>query len=276
MFLTVMARLLRRKMALCSGLIILIMIIVALFAPVLAPHDPNLIDIEHKLEKPSLDFPLGTDHLGRCILSRLMYGAQISMGTSLLVMGSTMMISLLVGTLTGYNGGRFDYLFMRFCDVLLAFPSLFLALALIGVWGPGPQSLILAMVLVQWVFYARVIRGLVLGAKEQNFIFAAKVAGTPAPLIIARHILPTILSQVMVLFFMDIGGIILTISGLSFLGLGIQPPTAEWGAMINDSKQFFRSNPSLMMYPGMMILIVVMAFQLFGDALRDALDPKEG
>lgn len=272
---TLMVRLFRRKALIFSGAIILLMSILVLFAPGLAPHDPNLIDIERKLQAPSLDFPLGTDHLGRCILSRLVYGARVSLGTAFLVMGTTMMISIFIGTYAGYKGGRVDYLFMRFCDVLLAFPSLFLALALIGILGPGLLNLFLAMVLVQWVFYARIIRGMVLSVKEQNYILAAKVSGTSGPMIIIRHIFPAILSQVTVLFFMDIGGIILTISGLSFLGLGIQPPTAEWGAMINDSKQFFRSQPSLMMYPGLMIVTIVMAFNLFGDTLRDALDVRQ-
>jgi len=265
----------KRKLLIASAAIIFTMTVIALFAPVLAPHDPNLIAIEQKLREPSWEYPLGTDHLGRCILSRLMYGARISLGTSFLVMGITAILSILIGTFAGYKGGKIDDLFMRLCDVLLAFPSLFLALALIGVLGPGAPNLILAMILVQWVFYARIIRGMVLSVKEQNFVFAAKVSGTPGPVIVIRHILPQILSQVMVLFFLDVGSVILTVSGLSFLGLGIQPPTAEWGAMINDSKQFFRSHPSLMMYPGLMIMLTVLAFNLFGEALRDALDSRQ-
>jgi nickel transport system permease protein len=271
----VSVNLFQHKLILISGVIIFLMTLLALFAPYLAPNDPNLVDITHKLQGPSWDYPLGTDHLGRCILSRLIYGTQVSLGSAFLVMSLTMTISVIVGTYAGYKGGFIDNLFMRICDVLLAFPSLFLALALIGILGPGLVNLIHAMVLAQWVFYARVIRGIVLSVKEQNFVLAARVSGTSSLVIIIRHILPVILSQIVVLASIDIGGIILSISGLSFLGLGIQPPSAEWGMMINDSKAFFRSHPSLMLYPGMMILMVVMAFNVFGDALRDALDQRQ-
>lgn len=258
-----------------SSLIILFMIILALFAPFFAPNDPNFVDITQKLQGPSSQFPLGTDHLGRCILSRLIYGTQTSLGTAFLVMGLTMMISIPLGIYAGSKGGKVDYFFMRTCDTLMAFPSFLLSLALIGVLGTSISNLILAMVLVQWVFYTRVIRGMVLSVKKQNFVLAAKICGTPSLIIVIKHILPTIISQVIILVFMDIGGVILSISGLSFIGLGIQPPEAEWGMMINDSKPFFRNNPSLMLYPGMMIFIIVIAFNLFGDAVRDALDLKK-
>ncbi|WP_018393614.1 MULTISPECIES: nickel transporter permease [Bacillaceae] len=265
-------KLLSHKLMMISSMIIFIMTLLALFPPILAPNDPNLIDITHKLQGSSSKFPLGTDHLGRCILSRLIYGTRTSLGTAFLVMGLTMMISIPLGIYAGFRGGWVDYLFMRMCDILMAFPSLLLSLALIGILGPGLGNLILAMVLVHWVFYARVIRGMVLSVKEQNFILAAKVCGTPRLVIVIKHILPAIISQVVVLVFMDIGGVVLAISSFSFLGFGIQPPGAEWGMMINDSKPFFRNAPSLMLYPGMMILIVVIAFNLFGEALRDALD----
>lgn len=258
-----------------SSMIILFMIILALFAPFFAPNDPNFVDITQKLQGPSSQFPLGTDHLGRCILSRLIYGTQTSLGTAFLVMGLTMMISIPLGIYAGFKGGKVDYFFMRICDTLMAFPSFLLSLALIGVLGTSISNLILAMVLVQWVFYTRVIRGMVLSVKKQNFVLAAKICGTPSLIIVIKHILPTIISQVIILVFMDIGGVILSISGLSFIGLGIQPPEAEWGMMINDSKPFFRRNPSLMLYPGMMIFIIVIAFNLFGDAVRDALDLKK-
>ncbi|AKF96265.1 nickel ABC transporter permease subunit NikC [Brevibacillus laterosporus] len=267
-------KLLSQKLMIICGIIIIFMILLALFAPFLSPNDPNLVDITQKLQGPSSKFPLGTDHLGRCIWSRLIYGTRTSLGTAFFVMGFTMLISLPVGIFAGYRGGWVDYLFMRICDIFMAFPSLLLSLALIGILGPGLGNMIFAMVLVQWVFYARIIRGMVLSVKEQPFILAAKVCGTPKLVIVLKHILPTIISQVVVLAFMDIGGIVLAISGLSFLGLGIQPPGAEWGMMINDSKPFFRNNPSLMLYPGMMILLVVIAFNLFGEALRDALDLK--
>ena len=268
-------KLMTHKLMMISIMIISFLTVLALFAPFLAPNDPNLIDIVQKLQGPSSQFPLGTDHLGRCILSRLIYGTRTSLGTAFLVMGLMMIISIPLGIYAGFIGGKVDYLFMRMCDILMAFPSFLLSLALIGILGPSLGNLILAMVLVQWVFYARVIRGMVLSVKEQNFVLAAKICGTPRGIIIIKHILPAIISQVVVLIFMDIGGVILAISGLSFLGLGIQPPEAEWGMMINDSKPFFRETPSLMLYPGLMIFIVVFAFNLFGEALRDALDLKK-
>ncbi|QNU05149.1 nickel transporter permease [Peribacillus butanolivorans] len=268
-------KLMTHKLMMISIMIISFLTVLALFAPFLAPNDPNLIDIVQKLQGPSSQFPLGTDHLGRCILSRLIYGTRTSLGTAFLVMGLMMLISIPLGIYAGFIGGKVDYLFMRMCDILMAFPSFLLSLALVGILGPSLGNLILAMVLVQWVFYARVIRGMVLSVKEQNFVLAAKICGTPRSTIIIKHILPAIISQVVVIIFMDIGGVILAISGLSFLGLGIQPPDAEWGMMINDSKPFFRETPSLMLYPGMMIFIVVIAFNLFGEALRDALDLKK-
>ncbi len=268
-------KLLSHKLMMISSMILFFITVLALFAPFFAPHDPNLGDIAHKLQGPSSQFPLGTDHLGRDILSRLIYGTRTSLGTAFLIMGLTMMISIPLGIYAGFRGGKVDYFFMRMCDILMAFPSFLLSLALVGIMGSGLFNLILAMVVVQWVFYARVIRGMVLSVKEQNFILAAQVYGTSRLAIVIKHILPAIISQVIVLAFMDIGGVILAISGLSFLGLGIQPPGAEWGMMINDSKPFFRNNPSLMLYPGMMIFIVVIAFNLFGEALRDALDSKK-
>lgn len=266
-------RLAGNKLSLFSLAVIIIMAGTALLGPLLAPHDPNLVDLSKKLMAPCHQYPLGTDHLGRCLLSRLIYGARISLGLAAAVMTVTIAVSIVVGTLAGYRGGLTDNLFMRLCDMLLAFPSLILALVIVGMLGPGLINVMLAMVLVQWVWYARIIRGLVLSLKESDFVLAARVAGTPGYLVIARHILPNIISQVIVLATLDIGWVILNICALSFLGLGAQPPTPEWGAMLSDGRQFLRSNPAQMIYPGMMILTVVVAFNLFGDALRDALDP---
>lgn len=266
--------LLKNRVLVFSGTIIVLMILIAVFAPYLAPHDPNLTRIDLRLQGPSKEFLLGTDHQGRCILSRLIYGTRISLGSALLVVTVTMFIGLVVGVFAGYKGGRMDSLFMRVCDILLAFPGLVLILAFVGIIGPGLFNLLLAMMLIQWVSYARMIRGMVLTHKEQNFIMAAKMAGTSEFKIITRHLVPGMMSEIMVLATLDIGSIMLYIAGFSFLGLGIQPPTAEWGAMLNDSRPFLRSHPSLMFYPGMMIFFTVMAFNLFGDALRDKMDSK--
>ncbi|WP_371372717.1 nickel ABC transporter permease subunit NikC [Sporomusa aerivorans] len=264
----------RRTLVAVGLTIIMFNIVLAVFAPVLAPHDPNEVSLVRKLMPPDSSYPLGTDHLGRCILSRLMYGARVSLGAAFAVMSVTLAISTVVGAVAGFAGGRVDALIMRICDIFLAFPSLILALALVGFMGPGLPNVVLAMALSQWAWYARMIRGMVLSLKERNYVLAAKVAGTGPAAIIARHILPNILPQIAVLATLDVGWVILHIAGMSFLGLGIQPPTPEWGAMINDGRQFLRGYPSLMAYPGMMILSVVMAFNLLGDALRDMVDPK--
>ncbi|MGG0719907.1 nickel ABC transporter permease subunit NikC [Robertmurraya massiliosenegalensis] len=266
--------LVKNRVLVFSGTIIVLMILIAIFAPYLAPHDPNLTRIDLRLQGPSKEYLLGTDHQGRCILSRLIYGTRISLGSSILVVTVTMFIGVVIGLFAGYKGGRIDSLFMRICDILLAFPGLVLILAFVGIIGPGLFNLLLAMILIQWVSYARIIRGMVLTHKEQNYIIAAKMAGTSEFKIITRHLLPGMMSEIIVLATLDMGSILLYIAGFSFLGLGIQPPTAEWGAMLNDSRQFLRSHPSLMFYPGMMIFFTVMAFNLFGDALRDRMDSK--
>lgn len=264
----------RHTLAAVALLIILFNILLAVFAPVFAPHDPNDVALERKLMPPNESYPLGTDHLGRCILSRLIYGARVSLGAAFAVMTVTLGISTVVGAAAGFAGGRVDAIIMRLCDIFLAFPSLILALALVGVMGPGLPNVVLALALSQWAWYARMIRGMVLSLKERNYVLAAKVAGTGQVSIIAKHILPNIFPQIAVLATLDVGWVILHIASMSFLGLGIQPPTPEWGAMINDGRQFLRGYPSLMAYPGLMILSVVMAFNLLGDALRDIADPK--
>jgi peptide/nickel transport system permease protein/nickel transport system permease protein len=265
----------KRSLVVFGLLIIVFNIFLAIFAPSIAPHDPNDVSLERKLMLPDAEYPLGTDHLGRCMLSRLIYGARVSLGAAFAVMSVTLAISTVVGAVSGYAGGRVDAIIMRICDIFLAFPSLILALALVGVMGPGLPNVVLAMALSQWAWYARMIRGMVLSLKERNYVLAAKVAGTSQSMIIAKHVLPNILPQIAVLATLDVGWVILHIAGMSFLGLGIQPPTPEWGAMINDGRQFLRGYPSLMAYPGFMILSVVMAFNLLGDALRDMIDPME-
>ncbi|TBL75037.1 nickel ABC transporter permease subunit NikC [Paenibacillus thalictri] len=268
-------KLIASKLTLISGMLLLAMLVVAVLAPWLAPHDPNNIDLAHKLQKPSAAYWLGTDHLGRDIVSRLIHGTKISLGIAFIVMVLIVIVSVTVGTVSGYIGGVADRIFMRFCDMLMAFPSLILSLAMLGILGPGVGNVVFAMVMSYWVWYARWIRGMVMTAKQQNYIVAAKIAGTPGYKIMLLHIVPNILPPTIVLATLNLGSIILSISGLSFLGLGIQPPVPEWGAMLNDSKPFLKSNPLMMLYPGLCILLVVMAFNFVGDALRDAIDPRQ-
>ncbi|GAA3330170.1 hypothetical protein GCM10020331_081640 [Ectobacillus funiculus] len=222
-----------------------------------------------------MEYPLGTDYLGRCNLSRLLHGARISLGVAFfLIFISSLGIGLLVGTFAGYKGGRIDLVLMRFCEGVMAFPNLVLILGLVGIFGPGMKQVILAMVLVQWVYYARMFRGLVLSLKEQNFIAAARINGSSQWKIIRRHIIPNVLPPIVVMGTLEIGWAIMDISALSFLGLGIQPPTPEWGAMIHEGKSYIRSNPELMIYPGVMIMLVVTTFNVLGEALSDRFSVK--
>ncbi len=269
-----LARLWQDKLALLGLVIILAVVAVAVFAPYLAPNDPVKVDLAQRLAPPGAPYPLGTDHLGRCLLSRLIYGTRVSLATAALALTAIMLISIPLGTLAGYCGGRVDNAIMRIVDVLLAFPGLILALVIAGTLGPGLLNVMLALSAVWWVGYARVIRGMVLSVKEKEFVLAARACGTREMGIITRHILPNVLSPVIVLATLDMGKLILAISGLSFLGLGAQPPTPEWGAMLNDGRPYMQVAPQLMVYPGLCIMTVVLAFNLLGDGLRDALDPR--
>lgn len=255
-----------------SGLLVLVMI--AVLAPYLMPHDPYEVDIIHKLRPPSWDYPLGTDHLGRCVLSRIIAGTRVSLAAAFVVIAITLVLSLIIGIAAGYMGGWLDQLLMRICDLFLAFPSLIFALAIVGLLGGGVVNLVVAMVVVHWVGYARMIRMMVVSLKERNYVLSAKITGASGIGIMFQHILPFVLPQIVVLQFLQMGSIILQISELSFLGLGVQAPMAEWGMMINDSKSLMGSHPLLMIAPGMMIFVTVVSFNWFGAALRDTLDPK--
>lgn len=235
----------------------------------IAPNDPIAVNLAFKLQPPSWEFPLGTDHLGRCNLSRLLYGGRISLGFAMLIFISSLTIGLMIGTFSGYKGGFVDQVLMRFCDGVMAFPSLILILGLVGIFGPGLPQVILALMLVQWVYYARMFRGMVLSLKEQNFIAAAKISGSSQWKIIRNHIVPNVLPPLVVMGTLEMGWAIMDISAMSFLGLGVQPPTPEWGAMIHEGKSYIRTNPELMLYPGLMIMLVIVTFNLLGEALSE-------
>lgn len=257
-----------------SGGCLLVLVMIAVLAPYLMPHDPYEVDIIHKLQPPSWDYPLGTDHLGRCVLSRIIAGARVSLTAAFVVTAIILVLSLIIGIAAGYMGGWLDQLLMRICDLFLAFPSLIFALAIVGLLGGGVVNLVVAMVVVHWVGYARMIRMMVVSLKERNYVLSAKITGASDIRIMFQHILPFVLPQIVVLQFLQMGSIILQISELSFLGLGVQAPMAEWGMMINDSKSLMGSHPLLMIAPGMMIFVTVVVFNWFGDTLRDTLDPK--
>lgn len=212
---------------------------------------------------------MGTDHLGRCNLSRILYGARISLGFAILIFISSLAIGLIIGTFSGYKGGWIDHILMRFCDGVMAFPSLILVLGLVGIFGPGLSQVILALMLVQWVYYARMFRGMVLSLKEQNFISVMKISGSSQWKIIKNHIIPNVLPPLVVMGTLEMGWAIMDISAMSFLGLGVQSPTPEWGAMIHEGKSYIRTNPELMLYPGLSIMLVIVTFNLLGEALSE-------
>ena len=253
--------------------IVLTAALVALAAPVLAPDDPTRVDALRRLAPPSAAMPLGADNLGRDIASRLIWGARLSLGTAGLAAMLILTIGVGLGMLAGFYGGLLDDLLMRVVDVLLAFPALILALAIAGVLGPSITSVMIGIVSVAWADYARVMRGQVLAARERQYVEAARATGVRDARILTRHLLPNVLPPIVVLASLEMGGLILAISGLSFLGLGAQPPTPEWGAMLNDGRAFIAAAPQLMVYPGLAISIVVVGFNLLGDGLRDVLDP---
>ncbi|MDF2683765.1 MAG: nikC [Brevibacillus sp.] len=254
--------------------VLLFLLLITVFAPWLAPHDPIQVNLANKLLPASLDYPMGTDHLGRCNLSRLLFGARYSLGFASLIFIASLGIGLVIGSIAGYKGGVIDYVLMRLCDGVMAFPNLVLILGLVGIFGPGLMQVVLAMMLVQWVYYARMFRGMIISLKERHFITAAKISGSSEWKIIVRHMLPNVLPPIAVMGTLEMGWAIMDISALSFLGLGIQPPTPEWGAMIHEGKKYIRSNPELMLYPGMMILLVVISFNMLGEALSDRFGVK--
>ncbi|WP_301630741.1 nickel transporter permease [Paenibacillus apis] len=261
-------RLLRTGAAQVGAAIVLLFLLTGLLAPWIAPADPLQIHMEHKLSLPSLEYPLGTDHLGRCVLSRLIYGVRTSLYYSLIALAAVFSISVPIGLLAGYVGGKVDHFIMRIIDILLAFPSLILSLAITAMLGPSMQNLLIAFVAVWWTGYARVIRGMVLQIKESDYIMAARAAGTSHLQIVFRHILLNTARPILVLASMEVGTMILSIAGLSFLGLGAQPPTPEWGIMLNDSRPYIQTAPRLLLFPGLTIMFAVLGFNLLGEGLK--------
>ena len=258
-----------KKRTIAGAVIILCFVFSALFAPVLAPHDPLLVDIGNKLQGPSPAYLFGTDQLGRCILSRLIWGSRYSLFYSSLVLVITVAVGVPVGMLSGYMGGKVDSLLMRIIDIFMALPSFIVALAIAGTLGASGRNLVLAMSLVYWADYARLSRTLTLQIKEQNYMMALKASGCSGVSIVFRHVLKNIAPSVVALATMDIGTIILSIAGFSFIGLGVQAPAPEWGIMLSDSKQFIQTCPRLMFFPGLTIVLIVLAFNLLGEGIQD-------
>lgn len=265
---------LKDRLAMTGFLLIVALSIVAIFAPYLAPFDPLKTNLPDRLSHPSIEHLMGTDNLGRDCLSRIIYGTRISLTAAVVVTLISLTIGIVIGTVSGYKGGIVDEVLMRIVDVMLAFPSLIITIAVAGILGPTLDNLMLAMVVTGWVSYSRLIRSSVLLAKEQDYIISSKAICCSDRRIIFSHILPNVIAPIVVLATMEMGNVILSICGLSFLGLGSQPPTPEWGSMLEAGRPFMESVPTLMIFPGMMIMITVMAFNFLGDGLRDALDPR--
>lgn len=267
-------RLKKDRLAVVCISIISIICIMGLFAKQLAPHSPLEQNVLNKYAGMSWSYPLGTDQLGRCIYSRMLYGIRPTIFLSLLTMAATIMIGTVLGIIAGYYKGPVDEVMMRLCDVMLSFPSQVMILAVVGVLGVGIENVVIANILVKWAWYTRMIRGMVVQYRHENYMLYARVIGTKTSFVMRRHLLPNIASELIVLATLDMGWVILNISTLSFLGLGVQAPTPEWGAMLSDAKNVISTHPTQMLAPGLAILIVVAAFNLLGDSLRDALDVK--
>ncbi|MCB8890548.1 nickel ABC transporter permease subunit NikC [Vreelandella malpeensis] len=246
----------------------------ALVGPWLSPFDPNAVALADRLQAPSERHWLGTDHLGRDIFARLMAGTRLSLGVVAVTLALMLALGIVIGGTSGFVGGRTDQVIMRVTDIFLTFPTFVLSLFMIGVLGTGLTNVVIAIALSHWAWYARIVRGIVLSLKHRDFISAAAMAGASRTRIFIRHLLPATLSQLAVLASLDIGHIMLHVSGLSFLGLGVAAPTPEWGVMLSDARQFVWTEPLLMLWPGLALFLSVMAFNLLGDALRDRLDPQ--
>ncbi len=238
-------------------------------------HDPLLTDLGQRLQGMSWQHPFGTDHLGRDVLTRLLVGGQQTLGYSLLALGTALLLGVPFGLLAGYRRGWVDRIFVRVSNGFLAFPDTIVAIVLSGLLGAGIGNLVLAIVIVKWVNYARLVRSVVLGEAEKDYIRIARTNGLRSSTIMRRHLLPHVIGHVLVMASLDLGKIILLISSFSYIGLGTQPPFPEWGAMLNDARPYFQSRPELMIVPGLAIVCTVLLANMLGDMLRDRFDVKK-
>jgi peptide/nickel transport system permease protein len=274
LFLDAWRRLLRNKLAIVGMVIIAFFIIAAVLAPLLAPYDPTEQILLQRRQPPSRQHWMGLDEVGRDILSRVIYGARVSLQIGLLSVSLAIIVGSILGAISGFVGGWLDDLIMRFMDILLAFPGLLLAIAVVSILGPGLMNMLYAIAFVSIPIYARIMRASVLSVKEQDFVMAARAVGVPTLRILWREILPNSLTPIIVSGTLGIATAILDAAGLSFLGLGAQPPTAEWGSMLGEGRGSVFTAPHIVVFPGLAIMLNVLGFNLLGDGLRDALDPR--
>jgi len=264
----------RNRLALSGLVLVAILFLVSLLAPWLAPYDPNFIDIQQILQPPSAAHWMGTDSLGRDVLSRIIYGARISLKVGFVAVGLATLIGVVLGALAGYYGGWVDNLLMRLVDLMLCFPTFFLILAVIAVLEPSIWNIMVIIGLTSWMGVARLVRAEFLSLREREFIQAARALGARDGRIIFRHLLPNALAPVMVSATLGVAGAILTESALSFLGLGVQPPTPSWGNILTAGKDNIEIAWWLSVFPGLAILITVLAYNLLGEGIREAIDPR--
>jgi peptide/nickel transport system permease protein len=266
--------LLKQKSVAIGSMLIIGLAFLAIFAPYLTPYDPVEVDLYNNILSPSLEHPFGTDNLGRDVLTRVIYATRIDIMASIFIVGISMIIGISIGIFAGYYGGFIDKVLVGMMDTFLALPEIILALVLVGALGPGLFNVTLALSLLGWVKYARVSRGLALSIKEKEFIEAMKAVGVNDFYLLTRHIAPNTIAPLLTLAALHLGHAILSLAALGFLGLGAQPPMSEWGAMLNEGRIFLRVGWWLSIFPGLMIMITVLAFNFIGDGLRDALDPR--
>jgi peptide/nickel transport system permease protein len=273
----VLRRFLRHRLAVASVLFLILVLLIAFpLAPLVTSADPDRIDLRAIGVPPGPGHPLGTDMTGRDLWSRLVYGGRVSMSVGIVAVGIYVSLGTLLGSISGYYGGRIDTFIMRFTEVVMSFPTLIILITIVAVVGPGLFNSMIAIGLIGWTGIARLVRGQILSLREMDFVTAARAIGVPQRRMLARHILPNVVAPIIVAATFGIAGAILTEAGLSFLGLGIKPPTPSWGNMINEAQQLtiIENKPWLWLGPGLMITLSVLAINFIGDGLRDALDPR--
>jgi peptide/nickel transport system permease protein len=268
------AKLKRNKAAFLGGILLLIYICCALGAPVLFRGNPSAPNLLYSLSPPSMDNFLGTDELGRSILGRILYGSRVSLMIALGVVGVGVLFGVPVGLISGYYGGKIDFIIQRFTDIMLAFPGFLLALALVAILGVGLKNTVISIGISMIPMYIRLVRGCVLTVREEVYVEAARASGTKDRNIILRHILPNVLAPIIVQTSLCMGTAILFAAGLGFLGIGVQPPTPEWGSMLGSARAYMMGKPHVATFPGIAIFLAVLSFNLLGDGLRDAFDPR--
>ena len=274
LWLDTLRRLRRQPLSIFSAILVLMLILIAIFGPLLAPYDPNDIDMANRFAPPSLEHPFGTDDFGRDILSRVMVGARVSLMVGIIAVGLSATVGSALGLVAGYTGRLTDEIIMRAMDIIFAFPAILLAIAIMAALGRGVGNAMIAIGIVYIPIFARITRGSVLSVREEVFIEAARSIGSTDGRIMLRHILPNILSPIIVEITLSLSFAILAEAALSFFGLGTQPPDPSWGRMLSEGRAYFQQSAWLAIFPGLAIMLTVLGFNLLGDGLRDALDPR--